>query len=169
MRTDLALTLVAVVGLGCSATDDGGPFGFRTGPLMKPGDNCVRCHRAERTQYPSAPDWTAAGTVYPGPDSPVADGMPGVTVVLSDADGGVIETLTTNSVGNFYTDTPLPADFRVALEYLGERIAMPCAPPSGGCAACHTIPPIGTAPGRIFIPQAPEADDVNPMCDGFDP
>lgn len=164
----LVACLCAGVALGCASDDEGSsPFGFETGPMMRPGDNCLRCHRSERTEYPSAPDWTAAGTVYPGPDSPPSDGVPGVTVLLLDADGGEVVSLVTNAVGNFYTQAPLPEGFRVALEYEGERLEMPCAPPTGGCAACHSIPPVGRAPGRLFLPQAPEAADIEQECTGF--
>jgi hypothetical protein len=131
---------------------------------MRPGDNCLRCHREERTDYPEAPVWSAAGTVFPGPDSPPGDGVPGVEVHLLEADGGELLVLTTNGAGNFYTARALPDGFRVALVYEGERIEMPCNPPSGGCAACHNAPPIGGAPGRLFIPQAPEADQVATTC-----
>jgi hypothetical protein len=75
-------------------------------------------------------------------------------VRFTTADGALIETLTTNAAGNFYTARPLPRGFLVALEYQGQSIQMPCSPPGGLCNACHTLPPIGQAPGRIFIPQA---------------
>lgn len=167
-RAGLARWLVALAAalpLGCAGGEESSPFGFETGPTMQPGDNCLRCHRAERTDYPSAPVWTAAGTVYPGPDSPVGDGVPGVEVLLLDPAGDELVSLVTNRAGNFYTDAELPAGFRVALVYEGERIEMPCAPPSGGCAACHNQPAIGGAPGRLFIPQAPEAQSVAASCE----
>ena len=166
-RYTLLLATALAFGTGCASEPESTPFGFATGPRMRPGDNCLRCHRDERSDYPSAPAWTAAGTVYPGPDSPAGDGVPGVTVLLLDPDGRALETLTTNEAGNFYTAAPLPAGFRVALEYEGERIDMPCAPPTGGCAACHSQPAIGGAPGRLFLPQAPEATAIAPECTGF--
>lgn len=165
--TQAALLATALIACGSSEeqTSSGG-FGFETGPLMRPGDNCLRCHRDERSDYPSAPAWTAAGTVFPGPDSPVSDGVSGVTVLLMDEDGQTVASLMTNAAGNFYTAAPLPTGFRVALEYEGDRIEMPCAPPSGGCAACHNQPAIGGAPGRLFLPQAPEADAIARECPG---
>lgn len=167
-RSAKPLALLSVLlASACSGADENEPFGFATGPLMKPGDNCLRCHRTERTEYPSAPPWTAAGTVFPGPDSPTSDGMSGVQVILSDAEGNAVVTLTTNAAGNFYTSQALPEGFRVALEYEGERIAMPCAPPLGNCGACHNMPAIGGTKGRVFIPQAPEAADVASECMGF--
>jgi hypothetical protein len=86
-----------------------------------------------------------------------------VTVELSDAEGQLIERLLTNEVGNFYTATPLPSGFRVALEHQGQRIEMPCPPPAGLCNACHADPPIGQAPGRIYVPQG--ADPARPAFD----
>lgn len=154
---------------GCGNDDESANtrFGFTTGPLMRPGDNCLRCHRDERSDYPTAPSWTAAGTVFPGPDSQASDGVPDVRVLLLDPQGELLETLVTNDAGNFYTDAPLPQGFRVALEYEDERIDMPCAPPTGGCAACHSVPAIGGAPGRLFIPQAPESIGIHAECTGF--
>jgi hypothetical protein len=173
MHTLIRIALAALLAsalIGCGSSEEqasSGGFGFATGPLMRPGDNCLRCHRDERTDYPSAPVWTAAGTVFPGPDSPVSDGVSGVTVLLMDEGGQTVESLVTNAAGNFYTAAPLPAGFRVALEYEGEQIEMPCAPPSGGCAACHNQPAIGGAPGRLFLPQAPEADAIASECGGL--
>jgi len=159
----------ALCAIGCSSEGESAstPFGFATGPLMRPGDNCLRCHRDERSDYPSAPSWTAAGTVFPGPDSQASDGVPDVRVLLFGADGALLETLVTNEAGNFYTDAKLPEGFRVALEYEDERIDMPCPPPTGGCAACHGVPAVGGAPGRLFIPQAPEAAGIHAECTGF--
>jgi hypothetical protein len=169
MRNSFSSLAAAIIlsAAGCASETDEQAFDFETGPTMQPGDNCVRCHGSPNSDFPSAPEWTAAGTVFAGPDSPTDDGIPGVRVLFMDSDGALVEELTTNSVGNFYTAAPLPDGFRVAVEYEDERIDMPCAPPSGGCAACHNQPPIGGAPGRIFIPQAPEAADVGADCGGF--
>jgi len=166
----MTMLLFCAVLTGCASDEDetaSSPFGFETGPLMRPGDNCLRCHRDERSDYPTAPSWTAAGTVFPGPDSPASDGVSGVRVLLLDPEGELIESLVTNGAGNFYTAAPLPSGFRVALEYEGDRLDMPCAPPTGGCAACHSVPAVGGAPGRLFLPQAPEAADISSECTGF--
>lgn len=98
--------------------------------------------------------------MYARADARADEGVSGVMVELSGADGDVLERLVTNEVGNFYTATPLPAGFRVALEYQGARIEMPCPPPAGLCNACHADPPIGQAPGRIYVPQG--ADPQRP-------
>lgn len=143
------------------ACGSGEPAGEYTGPLMRPGEDCLSCHSEGAGRR--APTWSAGGTVYDRADAAANDGVEGVDVVLSRPDGGMIETLRTNAAGNFYTATPLPQGFRVALEYAGERIDMPCPPPAGLCNACHSDPPIGQAPGRIYVPQG--ADPTRPQFD----
>jgi hypothetical protein len=146
---------------GCA--DDPAPrFDFEVGPTMKPGDDCLRCHSAG-SDFPTAPHWSAAGTVFPSSSAATSDGVPGVAVELSEPDGTPIVRLLTNSVGNFYTGRTLPEGFRVALEYQGERVEMPCPPPAGNCGACHFLPPLGEAPGRIFLPGG--GDPVEPPLD----
>ena len=87
--------------------------------------------------------------------------------MISDAAGGLLLKLTTNAVGNFYTPEQLPPEFRVRLEYQGESIEMPCPPPAGLCNACHNDPPIGKAPGRIYIPQGEPAGRPSFDCENF--
>jgi hypothetical protein len=158
----------------CSARSDGetagdSEFGFATGPLMRPGEDCDFCHRPG-SQYETAPHWSLAGTVYPRADSAANAGLAGVKVVVSAEGGGEVLTLTTNAAGNFYTDAQLPKPYWVALEYQGERIEMPCPPPSGGCAKCHRRPPNGFAPGRLFIPQGRAGEPPRPFdCDAWMP
>lgn len=116
---------------------------------MLPGDNCRSCHGAPSSRYPNAPNWTVAGTVFEGPES--ALGVSDVIVEVSDATG-FVERLTTNSVGNFYTATEFINPYSVSLEHGGVRVTMPVPPPSGGCNACHNSPPVGDAPGRLYVP-----------------
>ncbi|HEY6561408.1 MAG TPA: hypothetical protein VI072_29245 [Polyangiaceae bacterium] len=146
----LPLLVLACTLAACSSNDTAGANDV--GPLMRPGDDCLACHSANSGR--NAPIWSAAGTVFPEPTSSQDEGLANVRVHLSAPDGSLLETLITNAAGNFYTSRPLPRGFQVALEYQGERIDMPCPPPGGLCNACHTLPPIGQAPGRIFIPQA---------------
>jgi len=141
--------------IACSSEQDMG-FGFATGPSMQPGDDCLRCH-APGSTYPTAPHWSLAGTVYPRPDAPATAGVQGADVVVTTEAGALLETLTTNSVGNFYSTTPLPEGFRVSVHYQGASIEMPCPPPAGNCGACHSVPPIGGPSGRISIPQGAPA------------
>jgi hypothetical protein len=143
-------------------------YGFETGSLMLPGEDCTRCHKAG-SEYERAPVWTLAGTVYPTADAQASEGVAGVGIHVSDPSGVVLETLRSNNAGNFYTARSLPAGYRVELEYLGERIAMPCPPPSGGCAKCHSDPPIGFAPGRIHVPQGKIGELVPFDCETWMP
>lgn len=151
-------TLVRYVTVLCSpgaavacGGEDSEPAGEYTGPLMRPGEDCLSCHSDGAGR--GAPTWSLGGTVYPRADAAADEGVAGVDVVISDAEGGVLVKLTTNAVGNFYTAAPLPSEYRITLEYQGDSIAMPCPPPAGLCNACHNDPPIGQAPGRIYIPQ----------------
>lgn len=154
-RATRSALLCAMICLGACGDDSGseGEFGFATGPLMSPGEACSRCHGERSDDYPTAPRWALGGTVYPSADAAADEGVEGVSVVISAPDGTPFETLVTNSAGNFYTARTPPEGYRVALEYEGERIEMPCSPPSGGCANCHKNPPVGNATGRLYIPQ----------------
>jgi hypothetical protein len=165
-----ALSVLAMV--ACSADSDGDAgdteFGFETGALMRPGEDCDFCHRAG-SQYETAPHWSLAGTVYPRADSAAGDGVAGVEVIVMDEAGQEVLRLTTNTAGNFFTGVQLPDPYQVALEYQGERIEMPCPPPSGGCAKCHRRPPNGFAPGRLFVPQGREAGAQPFDCESWKP
>lgn len=120
------------------------------GPEMRPGWNCLSCHREGGDA--TMKQWSAGGTVYEAADSHVCDGTPGVEVVFLDPRGREIERVTTNAAGNFHTATPLPQGFRVAVERDGKRSLMPFPPPAGSCNACHSASPIGGAKGLIRAP-----------------
>lgn len=159
-RGTLSGLLVSLIGFGASSCgiDATEGVGFATGPLMKPGEDCLRCHAAG-SNYPQAKHWSLAGTVYPTPSAEVSSGVAGAHVLVSAADGTLLETLTTNAVGNFYTANAFPSSYRIAVEYEGQRVEMPCPPPAGNCGACHSLPPIGGAPGRIAVAQGLPAMD----------
>jgi hypothetical protein len=152
------------IGLGLAACGaDQEATGEYTGPLMRPGQNCLSCHSPDAGR--GAPTWTAGGTVYARKDAAADEGVEGVEVLFENPDGSLLQKLTTNSAGNFYTDLPWPYGTRLALQYQGERIEMPCPPPAGLCNFCHDNPPpaAGKAPGRIYIPQG--ADPTRPAFD----
>lgn len=159
-RCSVSALFSAMMCFGAASCGNDGTegVGFATGPLMKPGEDCSRCHAAG-SDYPQAKHWSLAGTVYPAPSAETSSGVPGALVLVSAADGALLETLTTNAVGNFYTASTFPSGFRVAVEYAGERIEMPCPPPAGNCGACHSLPPIGGALGRIAVSQGLPAID----------
>jgi hypothetical protein len=159
------LALTTSLGLLVAACGSPEETGEVTGPLMRPGQDCLSCHSDGAGR--GAPTWSAAGTVYAAADAKAEAGLPRVDVLLTTAEGSLIEKLVTNAAGNFYTRTPLPAGFRVGLQYQGEMIDMPCAPPAGLCNACHNVPSIGAAPGRIYVPQGRDPNRAPFDCSGF--
>jgi hypothetical protein len=120
-----------------------------TGPTMAAGEDCIHCHQDV------APTWTIAGTVYSAPDAKPDAGLEGAAVLVNDSAGKQL-TLTTNSVGNFYTAEPLTWPIRVEIQHGTKRMAMSDSPPRGSCNACHTLPrPPGEedVPGHLFVPK----------------
>jgi hypothetical protein len=85
---------------------------------MAPGEDCLACHDGR-----DAKRWTVAGTW---------DGGAGVRVTLTDAAGKSV-ALTTNQVGNFYTEQPLA--FPLTVTAAGARMPDPVT--YGGCNRCH--------------------------------
>lgn len=153
------LGLVAAAGLtaylgACSnpTGDSCGPLQTTPGPTMRPGDNCLRCHQ-DGFGDPDAPVFSAAGTIFPSVDSDHCEGVEGVRVFLTGADGAEI-ALTTNEAGNFWTREPLMPQGpgpRIEFEGRTQRMARDL-PGTPACNACHSNPPVGGAPGKIFAP-----------------
>lgn len=117
------------------------------GPLMRAGENCLRCHQENGT---AKNVWTAAGTVYLHDQADREQGLAGVKVILQNPSGKTV-TLFTNEAGNFFTAEPLEQGYSVRIEKEGKSMAMSSPPPAGSCNACHSLPPVGNAPGRIFL------------------
>jgi len=67
-----------------------------TGPLMRPGEDCLSCHSEGAGR--GAPIWSLGGTVSGHADAAADEGIAGVDVVISDAAGGLLLKLTTNAV-----------------------------------------------------------------------
>jgi hypothetical protein len=116
------------------------------GPSMLPGEDCLSCHNGTR-----AGAWTVAGTVYSDPNAPTYAGEEGAQVIVTGADGKVL-TLTSNSVGNFYTAEAIAKPFTVVIQRGSFKMVMTAPPTTGACSACHTVPPTDGAPGRLFVP-----------------
>lgn len=188
-RFHIALSLVAAVALaaalgGCGSTGDddtqasGDAVSTAPGPMMRPGENCLSCHREGGEAGRRV--WSAAGTVYPTATSRRTEGVAGVKVTLTDINGKEV-VLTTNAVGNFYTAEPLAFDgkayafdgrpdepgkmprFRIRLDYKGKSREMPYDAPAGSCNACHSSPDPIDARGRIFLPLAPARSPTKPL------
>jgi mono/diheme cytochrome c family protein len=141
--------LIAVVSCGDGSSPDAYDPHL-PGPLMRPGQDCGRCH-SDAGGAESGPPWSAAGTIYGTPDADAGDGVAGVVVRLTDSTGRTRET-TTNEVGNFWFEEPLEPPLIVELVHAGNTTRMSSPAPSGYCAACHTaVDPLGP-PGRVFVP-----------------
>jgi hypothetical protein len=147
---------------GGDSVDSGDPFstpvvctsnvrwtrGDRGSRYMHPGGACETCH----TTHPDAPTFGAAGTVYPTAHEPNdCDGIAGVTVIITDANGSVI-TLTTNSAGNFYFESPIAMPLRAKVISNGQTREMLEPQMTGDCNSCHTVDGNNAAPGRILMP-----------------
>ncbi len=147
-----AAWLAAALALSPLACDDEPEscYTTATGPTMRAGDNCLGCH-FDGFGDDDAPPFTAAGTVF---DSPTAGdcGVEGAVVTVIKADGTPLE-LVTNEVGNFYTSEPLMPNFMPSLSIDGNTIQMQSETPDiAACNGCHSDPPTGGAPGKIYIP-----------------
>jgi hypothetical protein len=74
-----------------------------------------------------------------------------IWVQVEDADG-VAVTLPTNEAGNFFTEAPLRAPFRVKVIRGDQVRAMSELAEHGDCSGCHTQDGAEDAPGRIMAP-----------------
>jgi hypothetical protein len=120
---------------------------------MQPGSDCVGCHREA-----GARALMLGGTVYPtgGPGwEPPLDGcfgLEGVEVIVEDAEGRQLSTLT-NRAGNFYfegRESELAMPYSVSMPWTldGREVVsrMFTQPSYGGCARCHSASAVPTGP-----------------------
>ncbi|MDP2307300.1 MAG: hypothetical protein Q8P18_14840 [Pseudomonadota bacterium] len=157
-KTPLLLTLLLLGAAGCagpSSTDTGacssGTYwtgGNEESPEMNPGESCIACHAQEG----EGPTYSAAGTVM-GDFGDVDDcnGVEGVTVRITDADGNVHEA-TSNGAGNFFFSDDIAMPYTAEVESDAGVTAMSTAPTTGDCASCHTAEGASGAPGRVVTP-----------------
>lgn len=99
-----------------------------TGPDMRPGEDCLRCHSPPAVgDFDPAPHFSAAGTI--------ASTEP-VTVTIVDANGVTVELAPTPS-GNFFTAEGLTPPFGATVTN-GTTAFTKLAPvDSGACNGCH--------------------------------
>jgi mono/diheme cytochrome c family protein len=117
---------------------------------MHPGGDCIGCHK----QNGEGPVFTVAGTVMADPaEDTDCNGVSGVTVEITGADGQVIE-LVTNGAGNFYTEQAVATPYSVKIRKDNAERAMSAAQTETNCASCHTAEGANGAPGRILVPEA---------------
>jgi len=105
----------------------------RGGEWMFPGTDCLACHRAggsARTLF------SVAGTVFR--DAACPEGVAGVVVEISDTGGKRID-LTSNEVGNFFSDQPLTPPLRIVVHDDASERRMLLMAPHGSCnqSSCH--------------------------------
>jgi hypothetical protein len=127
------------------------------GPLMRPGDDCLRCHGGAtpgtslglETRHAGA--WSLAGTVYATLDAPTDAGVEGARIQVTDAKGFNFE-LQSNLAGNFYSAESVTFPLHVCVERHGQLNCMDTPSPHGACNYCHTVPGREQADGRIAAP-----------------
>jgi hypothetical protein len=107
------------------------------------GKNCLTsgCHSGggEKRFY-------IGGTIYTDADG--TDARTGAKIIVVDTNGGTV-TLTSDWLGNFYTQKSVSAPFTITVSYQGRKVKMSTEASGGGCNAsgCHVA---GSA-GRVFI------------------
>ncbi|MFO0792597.1 MAG: carboxypeptidase-like regulatory domain-containing protein [Candidatus Brocadiaceae bacterium] len=107
-----------------------------------PGKNCLnsKCHGGGEEHF------FAGGTIYQDPEGTQV--RTGAEIKITDANG-TTETITSDQLGNIYTNTSLNPPFTISVSYKGREVKMPGEAPHGGCNAkdCH----VAGAADRVFI------------------
>lgn len=116
-------------------------------PLMRPGENCLSCHKAGGS---GEIIFSAAGTVFSSKTAAASAGLKGAVVELTDANGKTVN-FTTNAAGNFYFTDTIASPYGIKVTYNGKSVSMTAKASTGACNSCHTSPPQNDAPGRIYI------------------
>jgi hypothetical protein len=125
--------------------------------LMMPGSACRSCHVVGGKA--SGKSWDISGTVYATahePDDCNGTAASGVSVVITDANGGVT-TLPVNSAGNFWHNdllgfAAIPKPYTAKVVSGGKVREMIGAQTDGDCNKCHTETGTSLAPGRVMLP-----------------
>ena len=121
MRPALTAILFAttLLSFGCGGDE---------GPDMRPGEDCLGCHRAGG----SGPAFSAAGTIFDGTGA----GVSGVTVSITDS-AAATRTATTSGSGNFHMTESLAPPLSPSLAKAASTASMPGTAASGACNSCH--------------------------------
>ena len=123
------------------------------GPLMRPGEDCLRCHGGSAggtggLPVEQATPWSFAGTVYPAVDASAGAGIEGATIQVTDAAGATL-AVHSNLAGNFYSAERVAFPLRVCVSRSGAVQCMLTPAPHGACNFCHALPPVAGTLGRI--------------------
>ncbi|MDO8744276.1 MAG: carboxypeptidase-like regulatory domain-containing protein [Candidatus Brocadiaceae bacterium] len=128
---------------GEEGVEGGGEGGEGDEGSHNAGRNCLTsgCHSGSGEEH-----FSIGGTIYTDADG--TDAMSGVKIKVIDTNGSIIK-LTSDQLGNFYTQKSVSAPFTITVSYQGRKVKMPTKASDGGCNAsgCHVA---GSA-GRIFI------------------
>jgi hypothetical protein len=124
----------------------------RESELMHPGGDCTSCHTSRR----EGPRYAIAGTVMADyAEAEDCRGVDGPVVEIYGADGTLLQELTTNSAGNFFSLEAIPAEqlpYTARVIYDGRVRRMLSPQTTGQCNSCHTATGLNSAPGRIVLP-----------------
>ncbi len=134
-----ALFLIAIVVLvGCRKEEDTPTYtedhATVTDVEGKYREDCLPCH-----------NFTYAGTVW---DTTDGNPLPNVKVVIKSLTSSDSLVLTTDSFGNFYTESSLPDGGYEAYVDCGLIRRMPVGQTYGGCNDCHKP---GGAASRVIV------------------
>jgi hypothetical protein len=132
MRSVVRGTVSLLLLAACAAPEEG--------PLMAPGQDCLRCHDGAEARA-----WTVAGTWARGSQ-----------VTITDVRGKSF-TLRGNQVGNFYSAEPVMFPLTVSVD--GKTMPDPVT--YGGCNRCH-----GGGGAGVTGPLMAPGQDCNVCHDG---
>jgi hypothetical protein len=151
-------------GEGGTIDDDGGPpiesctsksawmGGLSASAEMTPGRPCIACH----AMTPRAPQYTIAGTIFPGSHDPDdCNGVDGLGVAVAffvDPGAELGPRVQVNRVGNFSIGAATPPAYRVKIIAAGKESIMQTPVTNGDCNACHTASGTQGASGRLLKP-----------------
>lgn len=143
-------------------------------PTMLPGSNCQSCHSPGNLPPdplagpPAAARnpadnlfWTIAGTAFT--DLLGSDGLSNATIKVKDSTGKVV-SLTTNRVGNFYSNTAITPPLTAQIISGGQTYEMVSPVDTGACNSCHQCD--GSPGGKLYGgPQATPTPEPTPaLC-----
>jgi hypothetical protein len=163
MRRALLLSLFmfslgGCLGVATPAEEEANAIGHDDeGPEHNPGQPCVLCHSGSIF---------VGGTVYDEQTDPDMNGLEGVTVTITDANGDPFVAFT-NPAGNFYFSeggfddatqldfTPVfPLHARIEMGGVEQEMVTPIQR-ERSCSACHSGDPDVDSVGRIYLVDPP--------------
>ncbi|MDP2339642.1 MAG: carboxypeptidase-like regulatory domain-containing protein [Deltaproteobacteria bacterium] len=134
---------------GVCATQQWWTRGDSESSAMRPGYDCIDCHRSRD----EGPVRDVMGTVFFGvDDEDDCRGIPAAQIDILDVDGNLVFSTTTNAAGNFLESGAMPDPYTARVVYEGRTREMLTPQTEGSCNRCHTAEGAEGAPGRILLP-----------------